>query len=67
MEYYTEENMTLECLIEKNLQRYPDKTAVLYQDQACSFRQLNDLSRRLADFFLEQGMEKGSRGKIQWN
>jgi len=61
MEYYTEENMTLECLIEKNLQRYPDKTAVLYQDQACSFRQLNDLSRRLADFFLEQGMEKGSR------
>lgn len=53
--------MTLEFLLERNLQRNPDKTALICQERVISFRELEQSSRDLADFFHTQGMVRGSR------
>ena len=53
--------LTLESLLEQNLQRHPDKTALICQEQVISFRELEQFSRNLADFFLMRGLARGSR------
>lgn len=39
----------------------PDKTAIVYEDRAITYKMLNDDANRLANFFREKGLKKGDR------
>lgn len=54
-------SLTLESLIQKNMQEHPDKEALIFQGSTLSWQDLEQLSRWLAEFFLAQGMGMGSR------
>ena len=43
----------------KRAEMHPDKTAVIFEDQAVTYRELNDRANRCAHFFQENGIRKG--------
>lgn len=43
----------IECFL-KNVNKYPDKTAILHQEQTITYNELNILSNKIANFFLNQ-------------
>ena len=53
--------VTLVEQLERNAKEIPLKTAVIYRDKKISYRQLDELANRLADYFLERGLKKGDR------
>jgi benzoate-CoA ligase len=50
-----------ERLLTPNLNRHPDKTAFLHDDQAISYRQLGDAVYRVASFLRDKGIQRGDR------
>jgi len=56
--------MTLGKILQRNAQQYPDKAAILFQEERITFSQLNDLVNRLANGLLNLGLEKGDRVAI---
>ncbi len=51
-----------------NVNRYPDKTAVVYGGQRFTYRELNERANRLAHHLLDMGAKKGDRvGFIFYN
>lgn len=51
--------------ITRSARYWPDQTAVLFRDQAISYRQLDDRSSRLANALIALGARKGDRVAIQ--
>ncbi|MCR8995236.1 non-ribosomal peptide synthetase [Brevibacillus laterosporus] len=45
-------------VFEKKAERYPDKVAVVYQEQKITYRQLNEKANQLARHLREKGVEK---------
>ena len=56
--------MTLNKILLRNSQQYPNKTALAYHDRAISFAELNQTVNRLANGLLNMGLEKGDRVAI---
>ncbi|MCU0348703.1 MAG: amino acid adenylation domain-containing protein, partial [Saprospiraceae bacterium] len=50
---------TLHGLFEKQVERTPDKVAVSFENQALTYRQLNDRANGLAAFLMEKSMKQG--------
>jgi acyl-coenzyme A synthetase/AMP-(fatty) acid ligase len=53
--------MTLVEILEKNAKDIPEKTAIIYRDRKLTYRELNKLVNRLANFFISTGVKKGDR------
>lgn len=56
-DYHQEE--TLESLFRKQVLIHPDKTAVVYQDQKITYRDLDRKSNQLANLLLQDGIQEG--------
>ncbi len=53
--------ITIQELIEKTVELYPEKTAVVYKDEKLSYRELNDRANKLAHFLRQKGVKPESR------
>jgi len=51
----------LNHLLEESARRFPDKPAVLFDDSALSYAELDRLSNRLAHVLVENGLRRGDR------
>ncbi|WP_426481179.1 amino acid adenylation domain-containing protein [Chryseobacterium sp. R2ACT005] len=56
-DYHHEE--TLESLFRKQALLHPDKTAVVYQDQEITYRDLDEKSNQIANLLLSYGIKEG--------
>lgn len=56
-DYHHEE--TLESLFRKQALLYPDKTAIVYQDQEITYRDLDQRSNQIANLLLSHGIKEG--------
>ncbi len=45
----------------RNAQAYPDRTALIFRDQAVTYQELNQTANRLANHMKEMGIRKGER------
>ncbi len=48
-------------VIADNADKYPNNTAIVYRDRRLTYRELNERINRLANNFLELGVQKGDR------
>ncbi|KAF0119810.1 MAG: acyl-CoA synthetase (AMP-forming)/AMP-acid ligase II [bacterium] len=53
--------MLLGDILRRNAKLFPDKTAVIFKDKRCSYRELNDRVKRLANGLKAKGIEKGDK------
>jgi long-chain acyl-CoA synthetase len=53
--------MTLLEMLEKNAERYPEKTAIIYQHCLISYQELQETVLKVAKTFRELGIKKGDR------
>ena len=49
------------------LSRYPDRTAIVFQDQRLTFRELNVRSNKLGNALLSLGLKKGQKVAVLMN
>jgi crotonobetaine/carnitine-CoA ligase len=56
--------MNLKELIKKRTETYRDKTFIVYQDEEITYTQMNNLSNRVANAFLDMGIRKGDKVAI---
>jgi len=49
------------ALLEKQAQLHPDKTAIVFQNESISFKELNETINRFAHLFVERGITKGTK------
>jgi long-chain acyl-CoA synthetase len=56
-----EEVMTVANILSQGKQLYPEKTALIFGDRAWSYRQLDEVTDRLAAAFLDIGVKLGDR------
>ncbi len=49
------------------LSRYPDRTAIIFQDQRFTFRELNARSNKLGNALLSLGLKKGQKVAVLMN
>jgi acyl-CoA synthetase (AMP-forming)/AMP-acid ligase II len=56
--------MIIPAYVEKNAKLYPDKTAIIFEDKRCSFRELSGRVYRFANALVELGVKKGDRVAI---
>ncbi len=47
--------------VETSAARYPDKVAIVHENNRITYRQVNDASNRLAHFFIDRGVCAGER------
>lgn len=50
---------TILSLFEKNALEQPSRTAVIFKDQSLSYQQLDERSRAMSDWLIENGLRKG--------
>lgn len=55
------ECMTLVEMLERNVRRHPEKTAIIYLESGISYRTLYDRTAALADTLVRMGLKKGDR------
>ncbi len=53
--------MTVGDMLTRNANKFPEKTALVFEDRSTTFRALNDRVNRLAGALLDRGLEKGDR------
>ncbi|MDD4909122.1 MAG: class I adenylate-forming enzyme family protein [Candidatus Omnitrophica bacterium] len=53
--------MNITVLLEKQAKERPDKPALIFRDSSVSFKDLRDNSFKLANFLIEQGIQKGDK------
>jgi len=51
---------TVPKIFRENAERHPDKIAIHFEDEAWTFRQLDEYSNRIANLFLEAGYQQGN-------
>ncbi|MDD4111480.1 MAG: amino acid adenylation domain-containing protein [Herbinix sp.] len=51
---------TLHGMFESQVQRVPDHTAVVFEDDSITYRELSEKSNQIAHYLREQGVESGS-------
>ena len=51
--------LTIGSVLERNAQKYPDRTAILFDDISLSYKQFNRNINRHAHYFLSIGLKKG--------
>ena len=54
-------NQNLVALIEQSCMKFPEKTAMYYQDKSITYHQLNILSNQLAYFICQSASGSGNR------
>ena len=57
--YYQKLNLTVPQAFARTVKRHPQKTALIYEDEAWSFQELEQYSNRVAHFFLREGYKPG--------
>ena len=55
---------TLVSIFKENVQRHPDKPAVLFEDQVWTFNDLDLYSNKVANFFNKLGLQRGDKVAI---
>ncbi|WP_160138118.1 amino acid adenylation domain-containing protein [Chryseobacterium sp. c4a] len=50
---------TLVSLFKKQVQLYPDQIAIVYRDQAMTYKELDQKSNKLANSLIDKGIQKG--------
>ena len=50
---------TVADVFSETVSRHPDKTAIIFEDQCWTFRQLECFANQIGHFFLKQGLKKG--------
>lgn len=53
--------MTLIGMLKRNMERSPEKTAIIYRDKRLTYRELNDAVNRIANGLTGLGVKKGDR------
>lgn len=53
--------MNIGMLLTRNAQFWPDKTALIFEDQRFTYREYNQNVNRLANAFLDMGIKKGDK------
>ncbi len=53
--------MTLRLMLEKTASLYGEKTAIIYNDQRLSYKELNEVSNKVANTLIKLGVKKGDR------
>ena len=56
--------MLVHEFLEKTTKRFPDKTALIFQDQRLTYKQINEKANQLAHALLDAGLKKGDRVSI---
>ncbi len=56
--------MLVHEFLEKTTKQFPDKTALIFQDQRLTYTQINEKANQLAHALLEAGLKKGDRVSI---
>lgn len=54
-----EDRISLGWKLEENAKLYPDKTAVLFEDQRLTHKELNEAINRHCHYFIDRGVQKG--------
>lgn len=59
--WYVRRRTTIPTLFQQTVQRHPEKVALIFQGtgETWTFRQLDDYSNQVANFFYEQGFRSG--------
>ena len=57
--YYQKLNLTVPQAFAKTVKRHKNKTAIIFEDQAWTFKDLEDYSNRVANYFLRVGYKPG--------
>ncbi|TCI85724.1 non-ribosomal peptide synthetase [Tenacibaculum sp. M341] len=57
--YPTEE--TIVSIFEKKAQEYPEKTAVVFEDETLSYKEVNNLANKIAHTLLNKGVVRGDK------
>jgi amino acid adenylation domain-containing protein len=57
----------LQQLLSQSAQRWPDKEAVIFKDKCLSYRELDELSNRLANVLVRHGVRAGDRVGLYLN
>jgi len=52
-------NLTVPKMFFKTVQKYPNRVLFYFQEETWTFQQVEDLSNQIANFFLNEGFEKG--------
>ncbi|MEW6066916.1 MAG: AMP-binding protein [Nitrospirota bacterium] len=55
------DSMTLGKILEGNSERFPDKTAIIFEDTIITYRDLNETVNKIANFLISLGLKKGDR------
>lgn len=50
--------------LEKNTERFPDKTALIFGQERISYEQINDKANRLANALIDAGLKRGDRVSV---
>jgi amino acid adenylation domain-containing protein len=53
--------MRIEDLLKRSARRFPDKAALVFEEKASTYAELDDLSNRFANVLLAAGIERGDR------
>lgn len=57
--YYQKLNLTVPQAFAKTVNRHENKTAIIFEDKAWTFKDLEDYSNRVANYFLRAGYKPG--------
>lgn len=57
--YYQKLNLTVPQAFAKTVNRHPNKTAIIFEGQEWTFKDLEDYSNRVANYFLRAGYKPG--------
>src|SRR5690554_7348111 len=55
----TTKPLSIGKIVERNVEKYADRPAILYQDFKITYREFNEWANRFAHYFRSQGIGKG--------
>ncbi|MFO7792817.1 MAG: AMP-binding protein [Candidatus Saliniplasma sp.] len=56
--------ITIGKLLEEKAKEYPDKEAIIFNDQRITYKELNEKAERLANFLMNKGIGRGDKVSI---
>lgn len=54
-----DDRMSIGTILERNAEKYPEKPAILFEDERYTHREYNEWINRYAHYFIELGMKRG--------
>lgn len=54
-----ERNLHISDLFQETVDKYPNKTAIIFEDRRITFRELDEMSNRIANLLRDAGLKHG--------